>query len=166
MRISESRLRHLIRGELLRESNVVPMDFRSRRVRKTLTSDDSDVFIFSGDSGQIARVIEMYRDDSTADGGRVVYEQYVQRDGDWVQEPAQTLMKSLMGFNSRYTPYTGTIDHLSKRKEEDMTDEEHIEREMAAAGFPDYQSPRHDRRSKAYTDAMDKAMLGLPSMSF
>jgi len=166
MKITKRKLQQIVREELIREGDVISMDFRSKRVRKNLTPQIDDPFIFSGGAGQIARVLEMQRDDSENDGGYVVYEQYVQRDGEWVQEPTQDLKKSLVGFSSRYTPYKSTIDHLNKRHDEDSADMVHIEREMAAAGFPDYTNARHDFRSKAYTDAMDKAMRTLPSMSF
>jgi len=73
MKITESRLRYIIKNELLAEGEVIPMDFRSKRVRKTLMPQISDCFIFSGDAGQIANVIEMQRD-SSDDGGVVSYE--------------------------------------------------------------------------------------------
>lgn len=165
MRITEKQIRKIIREEILREGDVVPMDFRSRRVRKTLTPHISDAFIFSGDAGQIARVIEMHRDDDTNDGGQVVYEQYVQRDGEWIQEPAQTLTKSLLGFNSRYSPYTGTIEHLNKARSEREEDEAHMERVMAGEGFPDYKNRQHDVKSDAYMNAFRKAMSTMPSVT-
>ena len=104
MRITENQLRRIIQQELFREGEVIPMDFRSKRVRKTLMPHISDCFIFSGDGGQIANVTAMQRD-SSEDGGTVSYEQYIQRDGEWIQEPAETLTKSILGFNSRYKPF-------------------------------------------------------------
>lgn len=165
MLINESRIRQIIREELIREGDVVPMDFRSRRVRKTLVPLISDAFIFSGDAGQIAKVIEMQRDEDSDDGGQVIYEQYVQRDGEWVQEPAQTLTKSLAGFNSRYSPYRGTIEHLNKARAEAKEDEAHMERVMAGEGFPDYQNRKHDMKSDAYMNAFKKAMSTMPSVA-
>ena len=165
MRITERQLQRIIKEELLREGDVVPVDFRSGRVRKTFTPHVSDVFIFSGDAGQIALVTEMHRDNNTNDGGLVVYEQYVQRDGEWIQEPAQTLTKSLRGFNSRYSPYTGTIEHLNKARSKRDDDETHMERVMAGEGFPDYKNKRHDMRSPEYMTAFRKAVGSMPSVA-
>ena len=165
MRITEGKIRQIIREEFLREGDVVPMDFRSKRVRKTFVPLISDAFIFSGSSGQIAKVLEMQRDEEDPGGGRVFYEQYVQRDGEWVQEPAQVLEKSLAGFNSRYSPYTGTIEHLNKARSEAEEDETHMERVMAGEGFPDYQNRKHDMKSDEYMDAFRKAMSTMPSVA-
>jgi len=165
MRITEGRLKRIIRDELLREGDVVPMDFRSKRVRKTLVPLISDAFIFSGSSGQIAKVLEMQRDEDDPGGGRVLYEQYVKRDGEWVQEPAQVLEKSLAGFNNRYSPYEGTIEHLNKTRSETEEDERHMERVMAGEGFPDYQNRRHDKKSAQYMSAFRKAMSTMPSVT-
>lgn len=163
MKITSSKLRRIIKEELLREGEVIPMDFRSKRVRKTLMPQVSDCFIFSGDGGQIANVTAMQRD-SSDDGGTVSYEQYIQRDGEWIQEPAQTLTKSLLGFSSRYKPYTGTIEHLNKRKSEHEEDEAHMEKVMSAQGFPDYQNKKHDMDSPEYFSAYRKAASTLPSV--
>jgi len=164
-RIAENRLRRIIRDEILREGDVVPMDFRSKRVRKTLVPLISDAFIFSGSSGQIAKVLEMQRDEDDLGGGRVLYEQYVKRDGEWVQEPAQVLEKSLAGFNSRYSPYEGTIEHLNKTRSETEEDERHMEQVMADEGFPDYQNRRHDKKSAQYMSAFRKAATTKPSVT-
>ena len=163
MKITESRLRQIIKNELLSEGEVIPMDFRSKRVRKTLMPQISDCFIFSGDGGQIANVTAMQRD-SSDDGGTVSYEQYIQRDGEWIQEPAETLTKSLLGFSSRYKPYTGTIEHLNKRNVEEKDDEVHMEKVMSALGFPDYQNKKHDMDSPEYLNAFKKAASTLPSV--
>ncbi len=165
MIISEKFLRCIIRKELISEGDVVPVDFKLKRSRKILTPHFSDLFIFSGDAGQIARVIEMQRDDNAADGGRIIYEQYIKRDGEWIQEPAQTLTKSLAGFSSRYSPYTGTIEHLNKVRLEADEDESHMERVMADEGFPDYKNRRHNVASKEYMNAFRKAASTMPSVT-
>lgn len=165
MIISEKILRRIVREGLIHEGDVVPVDFKLKRSRKTLTPHFSDLFIFSGDAGQIARVIEMQRDDNADDGGRVVYEQYVKRDDEWIQEPAQTLTKSLVGFSSRYSPYTGTIEHLNKVRLEAGEDESHMERVMADEGFPDYKNRRHNVTSKEYMNAFRKATSTMPSVT-
>jgi hypothetical protein len=161
MKVTKQHLRRIIREELLAEGDVVPVDFKSGRVRKTFTPHISDVFIFSGDAGQLARVIEMSRDPSSADGGRVVYEQYVEEDGEWIQDPAQTLTKSLLSFNSRYSPYAGTIEHINSARSKAAAREAHMEREMASAGFPDYKNSRHEK-SAEYMSAFRKAISTAP----
>lgn len=171
MRITEAQIRRIIREELLNEGDIVPMDFRSKAVRARFTPGISDPFIFSGTSGQIARVLEMQRDQSDDGGGRVVYEQYIQskdEPGTWVQEPAQVLEKSLVGFMSRYGPYKGTIEHLRKVETEAEEDETHMEQVMSDLGFPDYKNydryPSEVMKSREYMDAFRKAMSTMPSV--
>lgn len=171
MRITESRLRNIIREELLREGDVVPVDFRSKAVRSRFKPDIADPFIFSGTDGQIARVVEMQRDDSSPNGGLVVYEQYVEdqdEPGTWIQQPAQLLEKSLINFMTRYGPFKGTIEHLRKVADDNAADEAHMERAMSSAGFPDYRNTSkyssEVRKSREYLAALDKAMMSLPSM--
>lgn len=123
-----------------------------------------DVFIFSGDAGQIAKVIEMKREDD-AGGGYVMYEQYVNRNGEWLQEPAQTLQKSFIGFCSRYSPYEGTIEHLVKVKKDIADDNAHLQKAMADAGFPDFKNlPPEVRKTKEFVDAWRKAAMNMPSI--
>ncbi len=172
MRITESRLKRIIREELLGEGDVVPVDFRSKAVRARFTPGISDPFIFSGSAGQIARVLEMYRDQGSDGGGRVVYEQYIEdkdEPGTWVQDPAQPLEKSLLGFMSRYGPFKGTIEHLRKVEDEEAEDEAHMERVMSDEGFPDYKNyskyPREVMKSREYMDAFRKAMSTMPSVA-
>jgi hypothetical protein len=172
MKITESQLRRIVREEILREGDVVPVDFRSKAVRNRFTPGISDPFIFSGSAGQIARVLEMKRDECTSEscsGGRVVYEQYIEdkdEPGTWIQDPAQPLEKSLIGFMSRYKPFKGTIEHLRKVEDEMAEEEAHMERVMSDEGFPDYKNrskySREVIKSKEYMDAFRKAMKTRP----
>jgi len=157
--------------EILREGDVVPMDFRSKAVRARFKPGVADVFIFSGDAGQIARVVEMQRDESSPSGGVVFYEQYIEdkdEPGVWVQEPAKVLEKGFTQFISRYYPFKGTIEHLQKVKDEEAEDEIHMERVMSDEGFPDYKSydkyPKEVMASKEYINAFKKAMSTMPSV--
>lgn len=172
MKVTENQLRRIIREELLREGDIVPVDFRSKAVRTRFTPGISDPFIFSGSAGQIARVLEMYRDENADGGGRVVYEQYIEdkdEPGTWVQDPAQPLEKSLVGFMSRYGPFKGTIEHLRKVEDEEAEDEAHMERVMSGEGFPDYKNyskyPKEVMASKEYMNAFRKAMSTMPSVT-
>jgi len=171
MRITESQLRRIVRDEILREGDVVPVDFRSKAVRARFTPGISDPFIFSGSAGQIARVLEMHRDQGSDGGGRVVYEQYIEdkdEPGTWVQDPAQPLEKSLVGFMSRYGPFKGTIEHLRKVEDEMAEEEAHMERVMSDEGFPDYKNrskySKEVIKSKEYLDAFRKAMKTRPAV--
>ena len=162
MKITESQLIRVI-VNILQEQNVTHVDFRNKTERKSLVPIAGDAFIFSGNAGQIARVIEMKRDTSVS-GGIVVYEQYVNRSGEWIQEPGIELSKSVASFNTRYMPYEGTITHLAKAKEETDADDKHITNVMAAAGFSNWKSlPREVTSSKEYSEAFAKAMKNLPS---
>ena len=172
MRITESQLRRIVRNEILKEGDVVPFDFRSKQVRNRFSPGISDPFIFSGDAGQIAKVLEMKRDEKSNEGGWVVYEQYIEdkdEPGTWIQEPATTLTKSFISFMTKYYPFKGTIEHLRKVEEENSKDEAHMEREMANAGFPDYRNsskyPSAVMKSKEYMNAFRRAMSTIPSIS-
>jgi hypothetical protein len=165
MKISESNLRKIVKEELLKEGDLVPMDFKSKAVRSTFKPGVADVFIFSGNAGQIARVLSMQRDSSMPGGGSVVYEQYNEdpdEPGTWIQEPAKVLEKPFIDFISKYSPFEKIIKHLEKAKKDEDEDEEHIKRIMTDAGFPDYLD--NATMDSKYMSAWKTAMQTLPSM--
>jgi hypothetical protein len=160
-----NRLRKLIKEILLKEGDLVPVDFQSGTVRSTFKPGVADVFIFSGNAGQIARVLSMQRDPSMPGGGSVVYEQYNEdpdEPGTWIQEPARVLEKDFIDFISKYSPFEKITKHLEKAKKDEVEDEEHIESVMTDTGFPDYLN-NAARDSKEYMNALRSAMQTLPS---
>ena len=146
------------------EGEVVPVDFQTKTIRKTLDPHISDVFLFSAD-GSIAKVIEMKRDENDSGGGYVTYEPYTNKNGEWQQTPAETLNKSFTNFISKWNPYDKTIEHLTNLKSENKIDDEHIEKTMREAGFEDYlHAPPEVQKSKEYEQAIKKAMSTMPSL--
>jgi len=151
-------------NKYVNEGEVVPVDFQTKTIRKTLNPHIFDVFLFSA-NGNIAKVIEMKRDENDSGGGYVVYEQYTNKNGEWQQAPAETLNKSFTNFISRWNPYDKTIEHLTKQKSENKLDDEHIEKIMREAGFEDYlHVPLEVQKSKEYEQAIKKAMTTMPSL--
>ena len=111
-----------------------------KKVKKKFVPHISDLFVYSGvDNASIAVVKEMVRGSDSNEGGYVIYEQYINFDGEWVQDPEIELKKSFVGFISRYVPLKETVDHMLRLREEEAEQEAYISDVLTKNGFPNFQ---------------------------
>ncbi len=111
-----------------------------KKVKKKFVPHISDLFVYSGvDNASIAVVKEMVRGSDSNEGGYVIYEQYINSDGEWVQDPEIELKKSFVGFISRYVPLKETVDHMLSLREEEAEQEAYISDVLTRNGFPNFQ---------------------------
>lgn len=111
-----------------------------KKVKKKFVPHISDLFVYSGvDNASIAVVKEMVRGSDSNEGGYVIYEQYINFDGEWVQDPEIELKKSFVGFISRYVPLKETVDHMLSLREEEAEQEAYISDVLTRNGFPNFQ---------------------------
>ena len=114
-----------------------------KNVSKKFVPHISDLFVYSGiDNASIAVVKEMVRGSDSNEGGYVIYEQYINSNGEWVQYPEIEIKKSFVGFISRYVPLKETVDHMISLREEQAKQEVYISDVLTRNGFPNFQENR------------------------
>jgi len=110
-----------------------------KNVPKNFVPHISDLFVYSGiDNASIAVVKQMVRESDHNEGGYVIYEQYINTNGKWVQYPEIELKKSFVGFISRYIPFKETVDHIIGLREEEARQEAYVSDVLTRNGFPNF----------------------------